>query len=297
MAAEGNDFNINLGDTIYSDSSVGGLPPALTVPAKRRKYQENLGCPRFAACVRPPGSTATGTTTSSSTTSPSRSTAPPSSRRAGPRSRPTRPSRWSPGDGLYRRIRWGRTLELFFLDERSFRSAKASVACKGDLAPTAPQAVRNAFAAIAPGLAQPVDPACLAVLNDPARTMLGARQYAAFTRGDRRFDGDVEGRRQRGADAAVLRVAVRPLGGVRRRAGAAARVPRSGSATSSSSRPTRTRTSSTRSGCARSTRPGRGGTGIWEVVTGPGRDEVVRARGRRGDRRSGRRRGDHGRCS
>ena len=32
------------------------------------------------------------------------------------------------------------------------------------------------------GLAQPVDPACLAAITDPVRTMLGARQYAAFTR-------------------------------------------------------------------------------------------------------------------
>ena len=30
MAAERNHFNVNLGDTIYSDSEVAGLPPALT---------------------------------------------------------------------------------------------------------------------------------------------------------------------------------------------------------------------------------------------------------------------------
>ena len=33
MAAERNHFNINLGDTIYSDSEISGLPPALTVLA------------------------------------------------------------------------------------------------------------------------------------------------------------------------------------------------------------------------------------------------------------------------
>ena len=43
MAAERNHFNINLGDTIYSDSEVGGVPPALTIPAKWAKYKENLG--------------------------------------------------------------------------------------------------------------------------------------------------------------------------------------------------------------------------------------------------------------
>jgi phosphodiesterase/alkaline phosphatase D-like protein len=88
----------------------------------------------------------------------------------------------SPRLGLYRTVRWGRHLELFFLDERSFRSAKADDVCKGDLAPTAPQAVREAFASLAPGLRNPVPEGCLAALNDPGRTMLGAAQYAAFTR-------------------------------------------------------------------------------------------------------------------
>jgi alkaline phosphatase D len=68
------------------------------------------------------------------------------------------------------------------LDERSFRSAKVSQACAGDLAPTAPQAARDAFATLAPSLRNPVSPACLTALNDPNRTLLGARQYAAFTR-------------------------------------------------------------------------------------------------------------------
>ena len=54
--------------------------------------------------------------------------------------------------------------------------------CGGDLAPTAPQAVRDAFSTLAPGLKNPVAPACLAAINDPSRTMLGARQYAAFTK-------------------------------------------------------------------------------------------------------------------
>ena len=35
------------------------------------------------------------------------------------------PVRWTQRDGLYRTLRWGRNVELFFLDQRSFRSAKA----------------------------------------------------------------------------------------------------------------------------------------------------------------------------
>ena len=182
MAGEGNDFNVNLGDTIYSDSELSGLPPALTVAAKAAKYRENLGfgplrrlraatglyshwddhefindftLPEHGAAIFAAGSAAFTAWA---------------------------PVGWSPRDGLYRRFRWGRNVELFFLDERSFRSAKASAACKGDLAPTAPQSVRNAFASLAPSLAQPVDPACLAAVQDPGRTMLGTRQYDAFTR-------------------------------------------------------------------------------------------------------------------
>lgn len=45
MQAEGNDFNIGLGDTIYSDSEVPGKlnPVALTVAQKWAKYTLNLG--------------------------------------------------------------------------------------------------------------------------------------------------------------------------------------------------------------------------------------------------------------
>ena len=42
MAAERNDFNVNLGDTIYSDSEVGGAQVARTVREKWAKYRQNL---------------------------------------------------------------------------------------------------------------------------------------------------------------------------------------------------------------------------------------------------------------
>ncbi len=93
--------------------------------------------------------------------------------------------------GLYRSVRWGKNLEIFFLDERSFRSTSSDYggACDNppgsgdpDLAPTAPQSVRNAFAAIAPQLANPVPTACTSSLNDPSRTMLGAEQLRKFER-------------------------------------------------------------------------------------------------------------------
>src|SRR5262249_37087478 len=51
-----------------------------------------------------------------------------------------------------------------------------------DLAPTAPAAVRAAFATLIPPLAQPVPKACTDAINSPARTFLGARQHAAFVK-------------------------------------------------------------------------------------------------------------------
>jgi alkaline phosphatase D len=86
-------------------------------------------------------------------------------------------------------MRWGKNLEVFFLDERSFRSAKASAGgtCDNpqgsgnpDVAPTAPQSTRNAFSIVVPSLADPPPPGCVAKINDPNRTMLGSRQLAKF---------------------------------------------------------------------------------------------------------------------
>ncbi len=182
MAAEGNDFNVNLGDTIYSDSDVAGSRPARTVAAKWEKYR--LGLALFALRrLR----AATGLNSQwddhefvNDFTRPEDGEA---LYAAGMKAfRDYSPVTYSPSLGLYRSVRWGKNLELFFLDERSFRSAEATKACNADIAPTAPQSVRNAFATLAPQLETPVSSTCLAAIGDPARTMLGAAQYAAFTR-------------------------------------------------------------------------------------------------------------------
>ena len=67
MKAERNDFNVMLGDTIYSDSEVPGRlnPIALSVKQKWAKYRINLGNKNLQACAARPASTRTGTTTSS----------------------------------------------------------------------------------------------------------------------------------------------------------------------------------------------------------------------------------------
>jgi phosphodiesterase/alkaline phosphatase D-like protein len=91
--------------------------------------------------------------------------------------------------GLYRSQRWGKNLEVFFLDERSFRSTSADYqgACDNppgsgdpDLAPTAPQSTRDTFAPLVPQFNNPPPPGCVEKINDPNRTMLGSKQLAKF---------------------------------------------------------------------------------------------------------------------
>jgi hypothetical protein len=90
--------------------------------------------------------------------------------------------------GIYRSFRWGQNLQVFFLDERSFRSPKASAGhvCDNpqtgqpDLAPTAPQSTRNFFANLVPSLSQPVSQACKNRINSSTRTFLGKDQLDRF---------------------------------------------------------------------------------------------------------------------
>jgi alkaline phosphatase D len=187
MAAERNDFDINLGDTIYSDSEVPGTPPALTLAAKRAKYRRNLQQPALQE-LRASAGVYNHWDDHEFINDFSRAE---NGAEYAPGVRAFReymPVTYTAQRGIYRTFRWGRNVQLFFLDERSFRSAKASAggACNTstgtpDLAPTAPQGVRNAFAALIPPLAQPVPPGCLAAIDDPSRTMLGADQYGRFT--------------------------------------------------------------------------------------------------------------------
>jgi alkaline phosphatase D len=182
MAAERNDFNVNLGDTIYSDSGVGGAPVARTVAAKRAKYRLGLALEPLRR-LRAAAGLYSHWDDHEFLNDFSRAEHGNALYRAGVRAfRDYAPVAYTSRTGLYRHVRWGRNLELFFLDERSFRSAKATAPCNGDLAPTVPAALRAGFATLAPSLAQPPPPACLQALASPSRTMLGAAQLARFER-------------------------------------------------------------------------------------------------------------------
>lgn len=93
-----------------------------------------------------------------------------------------------PGRRTYRRLSWGRDLDLFVLDERSFRTSPlpALQTCfqpetgRPDVAPTLPQPVRSSLSG-ATGLAylsSPPPPGCREAIEDPSATMLGPEQEA-----------------------------------------------------------------------------------------------------------------------
>jgi phosphodiesterase/alkaline phosphatase D-like protein len=199
MKAERNMFNVMLGDTIYSDSEVPGRlnPIALSVKQKWAKYKINLRNKALRDLRRSAGFYSQWddhefvndfSPAENSFDNNVNVNGRTLYRRGTQAFRDYAPVRWTRRDGLYRSMRWGRNLEVFFLDERSFRSANADEGgvCNNpqtgrpDVAPTAPQSTRNLFALVDPSLAQPVSQACLDRINSPDRTFLGKRQLNRF---------------------------------------------------------------------------------------------------------------------
>lgn len=94
------------------------------------------------------------------------------------------------GGPLYRGFKWGKDVEIFSLDGRSYRSPQADVdpahpgICnnthtgKADLAPTAPALMRTIFGALLTELQYPTQGDCLGLIRNSSRTMLGAVQKA-----------------------------------------------------------------------------------------------------------------------
>lgn len=190
MANERNDFNVNLGDVMYSDSAVPGVPPALSLPDKWAKYRLNLSYPNLRR-LRGTGPVYSSWDDHEFVDDFSVPANGQALFQAGAKAfLDYNPTRFNPLTGIYRSFRWGRNVELFFLDERAFRSASAVTdpACRNpatggaDPLPQLPQRLRANIASAlgAPAYGQPVSPACLAVLNDPNRTMLGKPQLRAF---------------------------------------------------------------------------------------------------------------------
>jgi phosphodiesterase/alkaline phosphatase D-like protein len=188
MAREHNDFNVNLGDVIYSDSAVPGVPVALTLPDKWAKYRLNLSYPNLRAVRAQTGLYNLWDDHEFIDDFSIAQYGLPLYQSGKKAFLDYSPARFSSKYGLYHSYRWGKNLEVFFLDERSFRSkpAEAEPACRNpatgqpDPLPQLPARLRSqlipepAFANF-PNAAQ-----CQAILNDPNRTMLGKPQLAHF---------------------------------------------------------------------------------------------------------------------
>lgn len=204
-----NDFNVLMGDTIYSDTEVPGYgldDVAVSVKKKWQAYRTNLAMKPWS---KTRGSTAYYAHWDDhefiNDFSHFENRFPESNdgeflgnieidgdklyKRGVRAFRDYNPVRYSKKTGIYRSERWGKNLEIFFLDERSFRSASADYdgSCDNppgsgdpDLAPTAPQSTRNVFSFIAPPLADPPPPGCVEAIEDPSRTMLGNKQMKKF---------------------------------------------------------------------------------------------------------------------
>ena len=184
IRAEDADFFLFFGDTIYADSGDG--PKATTLDDYRAKYKESREIERMRQVLAgTPIYTVwddhevendfAGTTVDPDLLANGRQ----AFREYMPISGDDNP------DVLYRTFRWGKDVEFIILDERSFRSASAAAACTPQGAdspdvlpgfgfPDVPQPVRNIRLAVDLPLA--TDPACVAALNDPERTMLGEEQ-------------------------------------------------------------------------------------------------------------------------
>lgn len=197
MLREGNHFNINLGDTIYSDTEVPNAdgtgraaPDALTRRQKWAKYRQNLEMRNLQALRRGASLYSHWDDHEFINDFSVEENGTVVYRNGVQAFTDYSPVTYRNRRGLYRSFRWGRNLELFFLDERSFRDAKASQGgvCNNpqsgrpDNAPTAPQRTRDQFAAVDPSLAQPVSQACLDRIRDPNRSMLGRSQLSLFKR-------------------------------------------------------------------------------------------------------------------
>ncbi len=199
-----NDFNVLLGDTIYSDTEVPGYTladVALTVKQKWRAYKTNLALKPWAKAR---GSAAyygswddhefvndfaRGEDVFPLGVGDVNIDGDELYERGVDAYTDYTPVTYKKKTGIYRSVQWGKNLEVFFLDDRSFRSNGSDYqgVCDNpagsgdpDLAPTAPQSTRNAFSAVAPQLSNPPPPECVASINDPSRTMLGSKQLKKF---------------------------------------------------------------------------------------------------------------------
>lgn len=189
---EAPDFFAYLGDTVYSDSSKRTTGPATTLEAYRDTYKVNRDYTNLRQLLAATSTYAVWDDHevyddfAGQTVDPQRYAA---GREAFLEympviALPLPRDATCAGPPMFRAFKWGAAVDVIIPDERSCRSAKIDdvrapdpATCNGDLAPTLPAQVRAQLGAFFP---TPPTPACLAALNDPSRTMLGASQKRLF---------------------------------------------------------------------------------------------------------------------
>jgi alkaline phosphatase D len=184
---EAADFFVYLGDTVYPDSPARTTGPATTLDEYRATYQVNRGYPNLRNLLESTSSYTiwddheirdnyTGLTVDPAAYAIGRKTFLeyfPVLNGIAPHDRACA------GDPLFRIFKWGKAVDLFILDAHSCQSALAGdflnpvPPCYNDPLPTLPAGLRPAF-----GLPASPPPGCLAAINDPSRTVLGAAQKA-----------------------------------------------------------------------------------------------------------------------
>jgi alkaline phosphatase D len=182
------DFYVANGDNIYSDSSFRTGGPATTLSEYRDAYKDVLTFPNLTDMRASTSMYAlmddheVQNDYDGQTVNPARYAA---GRQAFLEYHPVRetgllhdPS--CAGDPLYRTVKWGSEVEVFILDTRSCRSGDVQISpCFGDLGPTLPTSLRSSFPFNL--FLAPTPPAgCLSAIFNPARTVLGPVQKAAF---------------------------------------------------------------------------------------------------------------------
>jgi alkaline phosphatase D len=183
-AAEGLDFFIYLGDTIYSDFRAGGrLPDAQTLEEFRQLYKESRDMPALYNLLLATSVYALWDDHEVRNDWDAQTVDPffyQIGAKAFDEYMPIQANaiKLDPGCiGLpqFRVFHWGSAADLIFVDARSCRSASVEQQCNNDLAPTLPSLIRSRLSDFFP---TPPPPGCIEAINDPTRTMLGVEQKA-----------------------------------------------------------------------------------------------------------------------
>jgi phosphodiesterase/alkaline phosphatase D-like protein len=197
--ASGAQFFMYLGDTIYSDSKFSKFTPpgAVTVGQYRRTYRQNLRTLALRNLMASMGVYANWDDHEVRNDF-DRATVDPTLFENGKQvfQEYMAGATWDPQVGFYRTFRWGKGVQFFVLDQRSFRDPEVAhfpvhpgetSVCDNppgsgvpDIAPSLPASVRVQFSLFVQQLGMSVPPACTAALNDPSRSLLGAAQLAQF---------------------------------------------------------------------------------------------------------------------